>query len=80
QTGAFRIGGAAEAAVSVTGDGLAALWTRRALERAGFAIATNGGATMVRVEVTPGRWRLIHDEQREDYASVYALIEAIGQI
>ena len=44
----------------VVGDGPAAFWTKRMLERAGFNInPTNNAASAVQVEVVqPGTWRV----------------------
>ncbi len=74
QTGAFRISNETQGQVSVIGDGLAALWTRRALERAGFELGDNG---IARVEVAPPHWRLIRNSEIEQYDSLYDLVEAL---
>ncbi|HVU12941.1 MAG TPA: ABC transporter ATP-binding protein [Phototrophicaceae bacterium] len=74
QTGAFRLSSAPQGQISVIGTGLDALWTRRALERAGFAVGDNGVAL---VEVVPPHWRLIRGSEVEQYDSLYDLVEAL---
>ena len=76
QTGAFRVSSETQGSISVVGDGLPALWTRRALERAGFSV-TSDGAALAQVEVEPSRWRLNAGSEIEEYASLYDLIEAL---
>ncbi len=80
QTGAFRVSGDLHGRVSVVGDGLPALWTRRALERAGFAVASNGDASLARVEVAAGRWRLSHNAEATMFNSIYDLIDAVRNL
>ncbi len=76
QTGAFKVNTASSGRVVVVGEGVAALWTRRALERAGFATGGNGAAPLAQVEVLPGQpasWRVAGQE----YPSIYAMLEAV---
>jgi hypothetical protein len=63
----------------VVGEGLPALWTRRALERAGFSV-TASGTTVTQVTVSGERWTLTHDQRIEEYTSIYNLIEAIRHL
>lgn len=79
QTGAFRINGRPHGAIRVDGAGLPALWTRRALERAGFAV-TDDGAVLAQVEAAPGRWRLILDGESTEYDSLYDLVAAVEKL
>jgi iron complex transport system ATP-binding protein len=77
QTGAFRVTGETSRSVSLHGEGLPVLWTRRALERAGFAVSSNGGASLARVDVAAGRWRLTRGETAAEYTSLYELVDAL---
>lgn len=77
QTGAFRLHAQPQGSVSVIGDGLPALWTRRALERAGFAVSDNGSAALARVEIEAGCWRLTQGDTSVDFGSLYDLVAAI---
>ena len=75
-TGAFKVNTTSSGRVVVVGEGVAALWTRRALERAGFATGGNGAAPLAQVEVLPGEpasWRVAGRE----YLSIYAMLEAV---
>ncbi|MCZ2098142.1 MAG: ATP-binding cassette domain-containing protein [Anaerolineae bacterium] len=77
QTGAFRINGQPRGAIRVTGDGLPALWARRALERAGFAVTDDNA--MAQVDAEAGRWRLTRGGISAEYGSLYDLVEAVGK-
>ena len=50
QTGAFRSSEHAQMRVSLSGEGLPAIWTRRALERAGFSVSGGETTAPIRVE------------------------------
>ncbi len=77
QSGAFRVHSETQGQIAVVGEGLPALWTRRALERAGFTVVTNGSAGLARVEVEAAHWRLSAGSEIEEYDSLYDLIEAL---
>lgn len=77
QTGAFRITAQPRGSISVQGDGLPALWTRRALERAGFVVSSEATA---RIQVEPGQWRLTQAGESSEYESLYDLVEAVGKL
>jgi iron complex transport system ATP-binding protein len=82
-TGAFRVHGHSSRSIRVIGEGIAALWTRRALERAGFGIASNGdSAAQVEVFSQNGvlYWHLITGEQTNEYSSLYDLITGLSQL
>ncbi|MBZ0299291.1 MAG: ATP-binding cassette domain-containing protein [Anaerolineae bacterium] len=57
-TGSFALHHETGGVVSVAGDGLALVWTRRALERAGFVVASNGTVSLAKVTVSDGRWQI----------------------
>ena len=82
QTGAFRVNSETQGRISVIGDGLPALWTRRALERAGFTVANSDGSALVRIEVETGCWRLLRGDSLDgdslhEYSSLYDLVQAV---
>lgn len=81
-SGHFKLQTPARGHVDLIGDGLAALWTGRALEREGFAVnGRSGEQSSVRVEVEdqPGnrRWRV---HQGTSYREFLELPRAIGGV
>lgn len=79
ETGAFKLGGGSKRQIGVSGDGLPALWTQRALERAGFAV-DGSDEPFAQVEVEPERWRLYHANRTDEFTSVYDLIETLKRL
>jgi iron complex transport system ATP-binding protein len=82
-TGAFTRAEKSGRAIALVGDGLAAIWTRRALERAGFALVdASGEGAAIRVEIVEreGRpaWRLVQPGVLTEIDSISALLEALG--
>ncbi len=81
QTGAFRVQDGARGRIYVNGDGAATIWTRRALERAGFTISANGGPVLARVEVRPNgsgaSWRLHRNDRSSEHFSIADLVAAL---
>lgn len=76
-TGAFRLSDQPARSVRVIGAGVAAIWTRRALERAGFGITENGeAAAQVELLYQDGApcWRLTINDTTRSYTSLYDLI------
>ena len=82
-SGSFRINERPAGQVALAGDGVEALWTRRALEREGFGIAEDGGPSLAQVEVvgTNGdvRWRVTRDGATAEHHSVYDLMGSLKQ-
>lgn len=78
-TGSFDVSGELKDTISLKGEGLYAFWTRRALERRGFAIA-NVSPTTVEVWNEDGqtRWRLSRSRFVADFDSISALLSAIA--
>ena len=79
EAGNFLIHTEQERPIRLTGEGLAFLWTRRALRRAGFGPAEH--ATMhVRVLMREGRpvWLLERGGPIAEYDSIQKLLQAIG--
>jgi iron complex transport system ATP-binding protein len=82
QSGSFHLAQAALGEVAVRGAGVAALWTRRALERRGFRVCEANGATAPQVEVLTddgvARWRLHKSGQAEEHRSLQSLLKALS--
>jgi iron complex transport system ATP-binding protein len=87
-SGSFKMAEKAAGQVDLVGEGLSTLWTRRALERVGFAVheGVNGSAMRIRVlaengEVENGRiqWQLIKPQQTITHHSLADLVNDIQQ-
>lgn len=88
QTGSFKMTGPATGQIDLVGEGLSALWTRRALERLGFAVheGVNGSAVQIQVmaendEGEDGRiqWQLIKPQQTVTHHSLAELVDDVQQ-
>ena len=85
QLGSFRIHSPHGCTVALSGTGLAAVWSQRALERAGFDVvdATSDGAPL-RVVVESGRappvWRVAASGREEEADSIERLVELVCQL
>jgi iron complex transport system ATP-binding protein len=77
RTGAFALNTHTRGSIAVAGEGLPLLWTRRALERAGFNVVTNGTPALARVTAQPGAWQVARAESVETYDSLYAVVESL---
>ncbi|MEW6254260.1 MAG: ABC transporter ATP-binding protein, partial [Planctomycetota bacterium] len=81
QTGTFAIVAAHTGCVALAGEGVTALWTRRALEREGYRVADDGAEAFARVEVLDRegnpRWRCTASGVAGEYGSLHALIAAL---
>ncbi len=85
--GAFRTASAASGEIDLIGDGLKAVWTERALERAGYDVHAGANGATIRIEVVDGRlpgeagasWRLTVGRQTSQIDSLAGLLEAIRQ-
>lgn len=84
-TGAFEITAPTREMVQLRGAGLPAIWTRRALERAGFRVvnADADGEAVLQIEVVPDgeqmRWSVIRNRGVWSCASLYELIAFLTQ-
>jgi iron complex transport system ATP-binding protein len=78
QTGSFIVSRQDHGQVSLTGSGLSLIWTRRALERAGFSIASNGAGTLAKIAAHDDHWTLTHDGTTETYDTLYDLMHALS--
>ncbi|MFN8373695.1 MAG: ABC transporter ATP-binding protein [Anaerolineae bacterium] len=80
QTGSFRISKTLITAVQIVGEGIPALWTARALERAGFAPTT--APAPIRVEVIAREnsscgWQVSLDQQTYTCDSLYTVVQIL---
>ncbi len=87
-SGSFKISAQSAGQVDLLGEGLSALWTRRALERVGFAVheGANGSAMRIQVLGEKGagengrvRWQLSLPYQTDTHGSLADLVSAIQQ-
>lgn len=78
QTGSFHIDEQPRGEIVLNGEGIHALWTRRALEREGFIVrehALNGYAQVWVIPKEPRTyWHLVIDGETQEYDSMYDLI------
>jgi iron complex transport system ATP-binding protein len=80
-TGSFHTRTAAAGVVDLHGEGLPAIWTTRALERAGYCVAAGGQGSPLRVELhgehADTRWHLHRRDSVRVFDSVDALLAAL---
>ena len=78
-TGTFALHAPAGPAVQLLGDGAAAFWTRRALEREGFVPSAGPATRRVRVPTAPGgTWTSqVADGPSQPHATVEELLHAL---
>lgn len=68
-------------AVSVSGQGRVASWTKHALERAGFRVTATPSACHISIrEGDPPSWRVKRDGAIREHASIYELIASLGYL
>jgi iron complex transport system ATP-binding protein len=83
ESGSFNGSKPSGGVVALTGDGLAMLWTRRALERAGFRLAYNGTAPDACVEVVETAagtgWRLIANGTQTQHTTIRDLLAELSR-
>jgi iron complex transport system ATP-binding protein len=73
--GHFELHDARDGEVAVEGEGLRAIWTRRALERVGFAVHPNASH---RIVVAPDRWSLEGPASHMQFFSdLHAVVESL---
>jgi iron complex transport system ATP-binding protein len=80
QSGAFVVRQETRGSVSLHGSGLNAIWTRRALERAGFAIASNGAKHLAQVEVCADHWQVILADRAIDFPTLQAVLDQLAPL
>lgn len=77
ELGSFRLNRTPLGNIAVEGEGLLAHWTRRALERIGYAIVPDGHSARTRVIVEAAAWRLNTADSSEEFTSLEALVERL---
>lgn len=75
QSGSFRAQSEAKREITVIGQGIRAIWTERALERAGFVLVNQAE---MRVDVLEAGWRLSANGGQSDYPQLYDLLRDLG--
>jgi iron complex transport system ATP-binding protein len=75
--GVFRIPPEGKVEIGLEGEGVEAFWTRRALQRAGFAVASGLATPLVRVSIEAGRpvWTV----RASRFDSIAALLKGLGR-
>jgi iron complex transport system ATP-binding protein len=78
QTGSFKIRRPETGHIDLVGDGLGAIWARRALEREGFQVHQGPNGSGVQVQVVAGngrpRWQLTHNSRTTQVDSIQSLL------
>lgn len=83
-TGIFRIHPEGSRSIGMAGSGMAAFWTRRALQREGFVVVEEGatppGISLVQVEEKQGKcvWRLDTGRESRQFLSIAGLLHALN--
>jgi iron complex transport system ATP-binding protein len=77
-SGAFKVSTEYNGQVALQGEGVAAIWTARALERAGFEIIPDSTIS-VAVTLSEDRlaWHTRHNGQSQHFTSIYSLINSL---
>jgi iron complex transport system ATP-binding protein len=81
QTGTFSVNFPKIGTITLNGEGAATLWTRRALEREGIAVNTNGARANLCVDVIATgetrAWRLQHEGEKSEFETISDLVAAL---
>ncbi len=78
ETGGFRVGTGNGERIAVLGNGAAAVWTARALERIGYSVVTQDAERSVVVgDEIPVRWDLRHHQDSRGFDDLESLIDAL---
>jgi len=83
QNGTFKIHESEDKKVKLSGNGIQAFWTKRALEREGYAITNNGDA-MYHIELSGHSkenycWKIDSPKISKKYISVEHLLQALNE-
>jgi iron complex transport system ATP-binding protein len=76
-TGSFHTTQDARGIISLSGEGAIALWTQRALERAGYCVESHKPDAPLRIVIQDGSWHLHYHEQQHIHNSLAGLIDAL---
>jgi len=66
--------------VSVIGEGVRYIWTKRALERAGFIVPENGNQTATIVKITDDEWQVSSDYGTQHCQSLAGVIQSLNAL
>lgn len=78
-TGAFYNRQPPHQTIAVVGEGVQAIWTVRALERAGYQVVMGSDGRAPEVHCQPGSWQLRHAYGRAVYHSLADLLQGLKQ-
>ncbi|MEO8610072.1 MAG: ABC transporter ATP-binding protein [Chloroflexota bacterium] len=80
-TGSFKTTVQPAGTIDLHGDGIPAIWTIRALERAGFCVMRDGDSSPIRIELvgqgSATHWRIIQGETVTEQHSLADVIESL---
>jgi iron complex transport system ATP-binding protein len=78
--GSFHLASVARTQVALDGEGLSRAWTRRALERGGYRVASAPAEPEIRVRVIEdgAGWELSAPEGMSSFGSIYDLMSALS--
>jgi iron complex transport system ATP-binding protein len=80
-TGSFKTTIQPAGTIDLLGDGIPAIWTIRALERAGFCVVRDGASSSIRIELVgqggATRWRIIRGDAIDEKSSLADVIESL---
>ncbi|NJO81326.1 MAG: ABC transporter ATP-binding protein [Blastochloris sp.] len=83
-SGTFRINTHTNGSISLSGDGLAVVWTTRALERAGFQVTQHTNQSLLHITVSEvdsqTHWAISHPGQQRTCHSLYDVVIFLRQI
>ncbi|PXA04768.1 ABC transporter ATP-binding protein [Coraliomargarita sinensis] len=75
QTGSFRTHPTPCLHAKIEGEGVAALWTRRALERLGFGICEDASDAAFSIHIKGSAWQVTRGDQQAEFDSIDAVID-----
>lgn len=76
-TATFRLHRSPCGPIGLSGEGLVAQWTARALERIGYEVVPNGSHLPLHVFVNGGDWQVTTPQYQEQYRSLADVIERV---
>ena len=83
-TGEFHLQTPIHGEIDLVGQGIGAIWTKRALQRSGFLIASESPSSQIRVEVISARyqifWRVTYNMAVSEHESIYKLIQFLNNV
>lgn len=83
-TGEFHLHTPIRGTVDLVGEGMEALWTKRALQRVGFVVASDSNSSLVCVEVISeiGQvfWQVTYNNTMSKHDSVHELIQFLNRL